>query len=64
MRRPFAGEGFKGRCRPGVEGLETRDLLSHVDSARSRIGPPAVCQTPPSSSRPCSCSTDRTRRRR
>ena len=30
MRRQFPGEGLWRRCRPGVEGLETRDLLSHV----------------------------------
>jgi hypothetical protein len=30
MRRQFPGTGSSGRCRPSVEGLETRDLLSHV----------------------------------
>ena len=49
MRRQFAGEGFRGRCRPGVEGLETRELLSHIvpDAAQrgaTRLPNPAVIQ--------------------
>ena len=49
MRRQFAGEGFRRRCRPSVEGLETRDLLSHViPQAAHRIAAglpnPAVIQ--------------------
>lgn len=49
MRRQFPGEGSKGRCRPGVEGLETRDLLSHVipksaHRATAGLPNPAVIQ--------------------
>jgi hypothetical protein len=49
MRRQFAGMGFKRRCRPLVEGLESRDLLSHVVPHAARPVPaglpdPAVIQ--------------------
>ena len=30
MRRPISREGLWRRCRPSVEGLETRDLLSQI----------------------------------
>ncbi len=49
MRRQFAGEGRFRRCRPAVEGLETRDLLSHVIPTAAHRGAsslpnPAVIQ--------------------
>jgi hypothetical protein len=49
MRRQFRGEGRMRRCRPLVEGLETRDLLSHVipkaaHGSASRLPDPAVIQ--------------------
>jgi hypothetical protein len=49
MRRQFPGEGLSRRCHPGVEGLETRDLLSHIipkaaHRAAARLPNPAVIQ--------------------
>jgi hypothetical protein len=49
MRRQFAGEGFRRRCRPLVEGLESRDLLSHIVPQTARLSAsglpnPAVIQ--------------------
>jgi hypothetical protein len=49
MRRQFAGDCLSGRCRPCVEGLESRDLLSHVvpqaaHQSASRLPNPAVIQ--------------------
>ncbi len=49
MRRQFRGEGLRPRCRPRVEGLETRELLSHVvpaaaHRATSSLPNPAVIE--------------------
>ncbi len=49
MRRQFASEGRFRRCRPAVEGLESRDLLAHiVPTAAHRVASglpnPAVIQ--------------------
>jgi len=44
MRRQFPGEARSRRCHPGVEGLETRDLLSHVIPKAARLPNPAVIQ--------------------
>jgi hypothetical protein len=49
MRRQFCGEGARRRCRFGVEGLETRDLLSHIipkaaHRAAKGLPSPAVIQ--------------------
>jgi hypothetical protein len=49
MRRPISGEGHWRRCRPSVEGLETRDLLSQIipkaaHRVASSLPNPAVIQ--------------------
>jgi hypothetical protein len=50
MRRQFPGAGSSVRCRPSVEGLETRDLLSHIipkaakGAAKTRPEPAVIQQ--------------------